>query len=72
MNIVYVVCMGMCVCVGVCLYTPPPKVDMSHYGSYSFFFFPHFSSIDLKTPTKPKQVFIFGDGDSFSSLPVGV
>lgn len=50
------------VCI-VCI--PPPKVDMNYYASYNSFFPPTFSSIDLKTPTKPKQVFIFWRGNFF-------
>jgi hypothetical protein len=47
----------------VCVYICPPKVDkrLIIMVLIILFFFT-FSSLDLKTPTKPKQVLIFGLG----------
>lgn len=49
-----------------CVYPPHPlKGDMSYDDSYSSLSPPTFSSVDLKTPAKPKQVFISGGGKVF-------
>ena len=71
---VCMLCIWVCLCASVFIYPSPTQ---SGYESlwflwFVFFSLSHFSSIDLKTPTKPKQVFILGRGDSFLSLLVGI